>query len=121
MRLLIGASILEREFGAAIPLEHLVVLRRAARVPLLADIKGAGLPAQTKLLKGYATSGQGPRRLVCLLATASGDLFLLFYRPKGDSIGDNISIKNPAFIAALRKHLTLLQSDIAERRIQEII
>jgi hypothetical protein len=30
-------------------------------------------------------------------------LFLLFYRPKGDNIGENVSIKNPAFKSALTK------------------
>ncbi len=79
------------------------------------------MPAGTKLLKGYATSAQGPRRLVCLLATASGELFLLFHRPKGDPVGDNGSVKNPAFKTALLKHLALSQSDISARQIQEVV
>ena len=120
MRLFIGKSILKREFGGKLAEDAREVLRRAIKPTLLLAIKGAALPAKTQLLKAYATSPQGPRRIVLLLAVEHGDLFLLFYRPKGDKIGDNVSIKNPAFKTTLMKHLALLQSDIATNSIEEI-
>lgn len=48
------------------------------------------------------------------------DLFLLFYRPKGDKVGDNVTIKNPVFKRALTRQLALLRKDIADGAIQEI-
>ncbi len=120
MRLFVGASILKREFGREIPAQDQIILQRATRSELLLEIKDSALPAKTKLLKGYATSVQGARRLVYLLLVEAGDLFLLFYRPKGDPIGDNVSIKNPAFKSALEKHLSVLKSDIARDQIREI-
>ena len=120
MRLIVGKSILKREFGGGLPAEAVEVLRRAIKPPLLLTIKGAGLPAKTHLLKAYATSRQGPRRIFLLLLIERDDLFLLFYRPKGDKVGDNISIKNPAFKSALIRHLALLRRDIAENAIEEI-
>lgn len=120
MRLFVGTSILKREFGGELPAVAREVLQRAIKPALLVAIKGAGLPAKTQLLKAYATSPQGPRRIVLLLLVEHDDLFLLFYRPKGDKVGDNISIKNPAFKRALSRHLGLLRSDIANNAVEEI-
>ena len=120
MRLFIGRSILKREFGGGLPTEALEVLQRAIKPGLLLAIKGAGLPSKTHLLKAYATSRRGPRRIVLLLMVERDDLFLLFYRSKGDKVGDNISIKNPAFKSALTRYLALLRGDIANSAIEEI-
>ena len=38
---------------------------------------------------------------------------LLFYRSKGDRVGDNMSHKNPDFVTQLEKNLKLAQSDVA--------
>ncbi|MSU61408.1 MAG: hypothetical protein EXS31_03270 [Pedosphaera sp.] len=72
------------------------------------------------MLKAYATSRQGPRRIVLLFVIERDDLFLLFYRPKGDKIGDNVSIKNPAFKNALVKHLAMLRGDISNKAVAEV-
>lgn len=120
MRLFVGRSILKREFDGGLPAEALDVLLRAIKPALLLAIKGSGLPARTQLLKAYATSRHGPRRIVLLLLVEHDDLFLLFYRPKGDKVGDNISIKSSAFKTALAKHLDLLRRDIANNAIEEI-
>ncbi len=95
------------------PEEDRVVLRRTARVALTTPIAGPGLPVGTRLLKAYATSAKGPRRVVYLLAVGEGDLFLLFYRDKQDVVGANISKKNEAFRHQLSKHLLLLRQDLA--------
>jgi hypothetical protein len=47
-----------------------------------------------------------------LLVVAEETLFLLFYRDKKDSVGANVTIKNPAFRKQLHKHLDLLKGDI---------
>ena len=47
-----------------------------------------------------------------LLAVAEDTLFLLFYRDKKDSVGANVTIKNPDFRKQLHKHLALLRKDL---------
>lgn len=79
---------------------------------LATPISAKGLPPKTRLLKGYATTARGPRRVVYLLAVEDGALFLLFYRPKNDPVGANVSHQNPAFVKALGQHLDLLQADL---------
>ena len=95
-------------------------LLEGARVCLGASIAGHGLPKGTRLLKAYATTKQGPRRILYLLVVQEKDLFVLFHRPKQDDIGANMSPKNPAFSSALTKHLDLLRDDLAAGRIEEI-
>jgi len=98
----------------------LSVLRRTAKVVLATPIAGPGLPVGTRLLKAYGTSSSGPKRVIYLLAVAEGDLFLLFYRGKNDPLGSNASAKNPAFRAALHKHLALLEQDMRAGQIDKI-
>mgnify|MGYP001627643584 CR=1 FL=1 len=83
-------------------------------------IAGKDLPAGTRLLKSYATSPAGPKRVIYLLVVDDGDVFLLFYRGKNDAIGSNASMSNPAFKAALSKHLALLEEDIRKGRIETL-
>ena len=65
------------------------------------------LPPGSTLHKVYATSSGGARRLLFLwrhqAATATERWVLLFYRKKGDEIGDNMSAKNPLVTPALLK------------------
>ena len=75
-------------------------------------IKGEQLSKGTRLLKTYATSSNGARRIVFLMEVEAGDMFLLFYRDKKDAVGTNICIKNKAFKTQLMKHLDSLLSDI---------
>ncbi len=112
MAIVISRRIRKKEFGASIPPEVKAVLIRTARTALASPIAAKGLPPGTRLLKAYATSASGPRRIVYLLAVEQGDLFLLFYRDKNDSVGANASPQNPAFLKQLQKHLSLLHEDI---------
>lgn len=112
MGLVISHRIRAREFGAEIPADAREALVRSARIALTTPLTGKGLPAGTRLLKAYATSARGPRRIVYLLAVADGTLFLLFYRDKNDELGANLSPKNPVFAGQLKKHLALLKADI---------
>lgn len=113
MGLVVSHRIRAREFSAEIPADAREALLRSARVALTTPLTGKGLPAGTRLLKAYATSARGPRRIVYLLAVEDGTLFLLFYRDKNDALGADITPKNPAFARQLRKHLALLKTDIA--------
>lgn len=112
MTLIIGNSIRRREFGDSIPNDDLEVIIRSAKAELTTPIKGGGIPKGTRLLKAYATSPKGARRIVFLMEVKGGDLFLLFYRDKKDKIGANITIKNKAFKSQLWKHMDDLFSDI---------
>lgn len=120
MGLFIAVRIRKREFGKVIPPADKAALIGGARICLTETIAGQGLPKGTRLLKAYATTTQGPRRILYLLVVAEGDLFVLFYRDKQDKVGANLSPKNAAFNAMLSKHLDLLCEDIAADRIEEI-
>jgi len=118
--LFITERIRKREFGQGISAADKESLLEGARVCLGASIAGHGLPKGTRLLKAYATTKQGPRRILYLFVVQEKDLFVLFYRPKQDDVGVNMSPKNPAFNNALSKHLDLLRDDLTAGRIEEI-
>jgi len=121
VRVLLSAQIRRREFGKSIPAEDLPVIARSARAALAVPIAVKGLPAGTRLLKAYATSPRGAKRVVYLLVLDGGDLFLPFYRGKDDPLGRNVSLSNPAFRKALDTHLNLLETDIARGDIEPVI
>ena len=112
MPVVVSHQIRKKEFGARIPPGDIQAILRAGRAALATPLAAKGLPPRTRLLKGYATSANGPRRIVYLLAVEDGTLFLLFYRDKNDPVGKNIAAKNPAFVEQLKKHLALLHADI---------
>jgi hypothetical protein len=118
--LFISERIRQREFGREISAADKKALLEGARVCLGASIAGHGLPKGTRLLKAYATTKLGPRRILYLLVIQKKDLFVLFHRPKQDDVGANMSPKNPAFNSALTRHLDLLRDDLADGRIEEI-
>lgn len=120
MAIIISRGIRDKEFGSAIPEEAREILQRTARVALATPLASRGLPPGTRLLKVYATSARGPRRVVYLLAVEATDLFLLFYRDKSDAVGANVSPKNPAFTKQLKKHLALLHEDIKTNQVDVI-
>jgi len=76
--LFISERIRKREFGKLIPAADKAVLLDGARPELEQAIAGRGLPKGTRLLKTYATTKQGPRRILYLLVVEGGDLFVLF-------------------------------------------
>lgn len=71
------------------------------------------IPPSTQLIKVYATSKSGAKRIVFLLETETSDRFFLFYRDKDDEIGENVTIKNPAFRKALDTYLDILEEDMS--------
>jgi hypothetical protein len=113
MPLVIAKAICKREFGSdTVPEQFVDVLKRSTAVDLATVIKGSGLPPASKLLKVYATSPEGARRIVHLLSVEDGTLFLLFFRDKNDPVGRNITIHNKEFRRQLHKHLDLLAQDL---------
>ena len=115
MPLVIAKAICKREFGSdTVPEQFVDVLKRSTAVDLATVIKGSSLPPASKLLKVYATSPEGARRIVHLLSVEDGTLFLLFFRDKNDPVGRNITIHNKEFRRQLHKHLDLLQEAITE-------
>lgn len=115
MVLVIAKAISRREFGAAaVPEQFVEVLRRSTVTDLSTVIKGSGLPPASKLLKVYATSPEGARRIVHLLSVEDGTLFLLFFRDKKDPVGRNVTIHNKEFRRQLHKHLDLLAQDLED-------
>jgi hypothetical protein len=113
MDLVIAKAICRKEFGAEeIPDKFIDVLRRSMAIDLATVIKGSNLPPASKLLKVYATSPEGARRIIHLLSVQDGTLFLLFFRDKKDPIGQNITIHNKEFRRQLHKHLDLLAKDL---------
>jgi hypothetical protein len=121
VKVFISAQIRRKEFGRKVPAEDLPVISRSARAALGVTIAARGLPPHTQLIKAYATSKRGPKRIVYLLAVEDGDMFLLFYRGKNDAIGKNASMSNSAFRAALEKYLALLEADISGGNIEELL
>ena len=84
----------------------------------MVSIKGEELPKGSRLVKLYVTTIAGARRIVFLVDVETGTGFLLFYRGKNDTIGKNITIKNPVFRKRLLQYLDLLQSDLVTGRMQ---
>jgi len=121
VKVYISAQIRRKEFGRKVPAEDLPVIARSARAALGVPIAARGLPPRTQLIKAYATSKRGPKRIVYLLVVEDGDMFLLFYRGKNDSVGRNVSMENAAFRSALDKYLALLESDIAAGNVEELL
>jgi len=116
MNVIITDGILKKEFPKGITENEKIVILRKAKSETTVAIKGINMPANTTLLKGYATSDEGTRRIVYLLRNASGQFILLFYRSKKDKIGENITIKNTVFANTLTKYLEIVLKDISENK-----
>jgi hypothetical protein len=86
---------------------------------LAVPLSSPGLPPNATLYKIYATSAGGARRLLFFCCHKAGTSIdserwvLLFYRKKGDEIGDNMSVKNQSFTPELLKNLQFAVDDIA--------
>lgn len=118
MIVVIAQSIRNKEFKrGTIPPSDLSCIVQSYTEGIGVYIKGEKLPKGSRLLKVYATTTQGARRIVFLVDVALGTGFFLFYRSKDDPIGKNISIKNPHFKKALHAYIDLLQKDIVSKSI----
>lgn len=113
MAIIISHQIRKKEFKRGIiPAKDLETIIDGYKKGIFVSIKGEGLPKASKLIKIYATTVSGARRIVYLVDMVNDDAFFLFYRKKDDKIGENVSIKNPVFRQALNEYLVSLNEDI---------
>jgi hypothetical protein len=130
MDIVVPHSIRRRELGGEISDEARKLFAKLKEKPGLATgISSPELPPRTSLFKIYATTAGGARRLlffcrhpaVSVTPQAAGAIppavperwVLLFYRDKSDSVGRNMSPKNPEFTSQLMRNLGLALDDIA--------
>lgn len=123
MSVIIARQICRKEFGQGkiSSAEQAIILEayRRGSAGLAAAIKSGPLAKNSRLIKIYATTARGPRRLLFLFDAISGDAFLLFYRDKHDALGRNMSSQNPLLKKTLRRYLELLRQDIKSGQIIE--
>lgn len=113
MKVIIAQSIRRKEFKrGVIPVEDLQTIVDGYAGGISIHIKGEHLPRASRLIKIYATTVRGARRIVFLVDVETQTGFFLFFRSKNDLIGKNISIKNPLFKKQLGTYLDLLSADI---------
>jgi len=112
MKIILTDWIKKKEFPKGITGNEKAIVIKYANPSLGVPIAGKGLPKATSLIKAYATSDNGHRRLVYLLRNASGDMILLFFRSKKDKIGSNVTIKNPDFARELDSHIDAAIRDV---------
>jgi hypothetical protein len=112
MKLVISHRIAKKEFKKGIPKVDFQIIVEALGKGIFKEIKGNNLPKASKLIKIYATTINGARRIVFLVDVLSGDAFFLLYRSKNDKIGRNITIQNPDFKKILLNYLDLLSGDL---------
>ena len=121
MDIVIPHRIKKKELGGAISGEARKLFAKLKEKPEIAVGLGSpGLPARTTLHKVYATTESGARRLLFFCRHAcAGDppkterWVLLFYRNKADSVGKNMSPKNPKFVTQLARNLQSALEDLA--------
>lgn len=114
MSVILCRRIIKKEFPNGISENEKIVILRNAKKETSSAIKGKNLPAGTTLIKAYATSENGARRIVYLLQNANDCFVLLFYRDKKDKLGANITVKNKLFEKELIKSLDYALKDIEE-------
>lgn len=119
MKLIFSHRIKKRELGKNPDSHDLEVIYRSCKKDIYDPINGE-IPAGTQLIKVYATSTSGAKRIVFLLEMETGDRFFLFYRDKDDEIGENVTIKNPLFRETLHKYLDILAEDIVSNDFESV-
>ena len=133
MKIIVPHSVRKRELGGEISEEARKIFDKIKDAPALAEtISAAGLPARTTLHKVYATTANGPRRLLFFCrhvppadsakkatAAVTERWVLLLYRDKSDVVGRNMSRKNTDFVRALETNLASALEDIKQSTLEE--
>ncbi|MBI3618451.1 hypothetical protein HY213_00265 [Candidatus Peregrinibacteria bacterium] len=120
MIVIVADSVRRKEFKHGhIPATDLETILSSYAEGIVVPLKGERLPHASRLIKIYATTARGARRIVFLIDVETGTGFFLFYRSKNDVLGKNISIKNPAFKKRLLAYLDLLSADIVRKAYME--
>jgi len=129
MEILVPDQIKKKELDGEISEVIRKVMEKLKDAPEAAQpITAPKLPANTVLRKVYATTGQGPRRLLLFFKPHPRPAqppdrkaaplppepwVLLLCRTKHDSVGKNMSHKNEAFLEALAKRMKEATDDLA--------
>lgn len=111
MKLIFSHRIKKKELWKNPDAHDMEVILRSCKKDIYEPINW-DIPPSTQLIKVYATSKSGAKRIVFLLETETGDRFFLFYRDKDDLIGENVTIKNPLFKKALDVYIDILEEDM---------
>jgi len=125
MDIIVPHSIRKKELSGTVSEEAKKIFAKIKEKPELAvGIAAKGLPDRTTLHKVYATTPGGVRRLLFFCRHTPPKLpgspqiperwVLVFYRDKGDAVGDNMSHKNAAFESQLEKNMARALGDLAE-------
>jgi len=113
MAIIISHRIKKGEFKkGVISNVDLTLILKSYKDGIFVTIKGDKLPASSRLIKVYATTIAGAKRIVYLVDVDTKDAFFMFFRSKNDPIGKNISIHNPKFKQQLHKYLDYLDYDL---------
>lgn len=139
MDIIVPFSIRKRELDGIVSEEAKKIFEKLKERPELAvTISAKGLPPRTTLHKVYSTTPDGARRLLFFCRHAPPPIpakptagkkrqpppgltlapplperwVLLFYRDKGDEVGENMSPKNPAYGAQLERNMALALQDL---------
>ena len=99
--------------------EKLLVIK-VCQKNIFTKIKGKDLPSESSLIKIYITTIDGAKRLVMILDEVLDIGYFLMFRKKEDSIGKNMTLKNPDFKKALSQYLDILDADMNENNFEII-
>lgn len=88
------------------------VIVKVCEKDIFTKIKGENLLSESSLIKIYITTIEGAQRLVLILDEKINVGHFLLYRKKDDSVGKNISLKNPEFRKILKQYLNLWNEDM---------
>jgi hypothetical protein len=116
-RIVFSHQILKKE---KLTQKDIAVIVKVCEKDIFKRIKGENIPSESSLIKIYTTTIEGARRLVLVLDEVINVGHFLFYRKKDDSIGKNISIKNPEFKKALHQYLKLWDKDMENNKFEII-
>lgn len=94
------------------------IVIKVCKKNIFTKIKGRNIPADSSLIKIYVTTVEGAKRIVLLFDEEVQVGYFLFFRNKDDSVGKNISLRNPAFKKTLDIHLNLLGEDMAQENFE---
>ena len=118
MKIVFSKRILRKELGTNPTKDDFLVIRKWYEKWIYESIKWESLPLGSRLIKVYATTVSGARRIVYLMDVESGDVFFLFLRTKKDKLGMNITINNPEFKKKLQEYLVILFEDLESNNFQ---
>lgn len=121
MLLLLPASIMAQEIVPVLqyfPLEVIIKAAQKANIGLGKSIAGA--PPHCRYFKIYLTGKTSAGRAVFLVQVVDDYIIPLLVRRKNDSVGKNITPRNPVFITTINRNLELATKDLETGEFEKI-